>query len=403
MPFDKRYCVILLPEAPVQVTYSYQTRRSGGIVLPASRPSKPRTKSSTRVRGEPRETSRKEPRANRSTIWVLSDGTAGMRLQAIALGDALVAADAHNQTNLVDVILTLPWWARRFPRLAAILPLSWLRAGLRAGIKAGRHPASGQPDLSAGMPDIAITCGRRMAGISIAIRRLGKAGGADTRTIHIQDPRLPPDYFDVLVVPQHDPARGPNIVTSLASLNRLDPAKIKQAAARLTSKWTSLPTPLVAVMLGGTNRRYRISADMADEMAARLANFAAKTGASLAMITSRRTPVDLLDRLTSSLDKTRYAVLDQHDDNPYPGILGIADAVIVTSDSVNMISEATVTGLPVLIADWQRESGRIGAFHDAMMAAGHCAPLADTLPKKGFLPLNEMPEIAKAVLMRLGR
>jgi len=186
-------------------------------------------------------------------------------------------------------------------------------------------------------------------------------------------------------------------------LNRLDTAKIKQAAACLTSKWTSLPTPLVAVMLGGTNRRYRISADMADEMAARLANFAAKTGASLAMITSRRTPVDLLDRLTSSLDKTCYAVLDQHDDNPYPGILGIADAVIVTSDSVNMISEATVTGLPVLIADWQRESGRIGAFHDAMMAAGHCAPLADTMPKKGFLPLNDMPEIAKAVLMRLGR
>jgi len=331
----------------------------------------------------------------KSIIWVLSDGAAGMRLQAIALGDALVAVDTNNQTSLADIILTLPWWARRLPRLANILPLSWLRAGLQS--------ASLQLDLTAGMPDIAITCGRRMAGISLAIRRLGRASQAGTRTIHIQDPRLPADYFDVLVVPQHDPARGPNIVTSLASLNRLNNSKIKQAARRLASKWTSLPTPVVAVMLGGANRRYHISAEMADGMAARLADFAAKTGASLAMITSRRTPLGLLDRLTSALDKTRYAVLDPHDDNPYPGILGIADAVIVTSDSVNMISEATVTGLPVLIAEWRRESGRIGSFCDAMIAAGHCAPLADTLPEKGFLPLNEMPEITQAVLMRLGR
>ena len=85
----------------------------------------------------------------------------------------------------------------------------------------------------------------------------------------------------------------------------------------------------------------------------------------------------------------------------YPGILGLVDAVIVTSDSVNMISEATITGLPVLIAEWQNETGRIAAFHDAMVAAGHIAPLRDQLPQDGFTPLFEMPGIIKSVLARL--
>ena len=81
--------------------------------------------------------------------------------------------------------------------------------------------------------------------------------------------------------------------------------------------------------------------------------------------------------------------------------MGLVDAVIVTSDSVNMISEATITGLPVLIAEWQNETGRIAAFHDAMMAAGHIAPLRDQLPQDGFTPLFEMPGIIKSVLARL--
>ena len=75
--------------------------------------------------------------------------------------------------------------------------------------------------------------------------------------------------------------------------------------------------------------------------------------------------------------------------------------MIVTSDSVNMISEATITGLPILIAEWQSETGRIGAFHDAMMAAGHIAPLLDHLPQEGFIPLFEMPAIVESVLARL--
>ena len=332
-----------------------------------------------------------ETNGENSQIWVISDGTAGMRLQAIALGDALIAADITNQTSLADIISKPSWWLRHLPRLVPFLPKTLLSSWL--GSIAGR--------LSKDKPAIIITCGRRMAGTSIALKQLSKAHAVGTRTIHIQDPRLPPHYFDILIVPQHDPARGANVLTNMASLNRLDMPKIADAANQLGKKWRALPAPRVAVLLGGANRRYDISAIMAKDMASRLADFAAKTGASLALIPSRRTPANLVTQLIAALGPLPYAVMDQAENNPYPGILGLVDAVIVTSDSVNMISEATITSLPILIADWKSETGRIGAFHDAMMAAGHITSLRDQLPRDGFTPLFEMPTIVKAVLARL--
>jgi uncharacterized protein len=367
-----------LPEDRAQVTYSYQTDQDGDITLPTSTP--------LPSLGKTAETS-----GENAQIWVISDGTAGMRLQAIALGEALIATDTTNQTSLDDIIIKPSWWLRHLPRLVPFLPKALLSSWL----------GSIGDRLSKDKPAIIITCGRRMAGTSIALNRLSKAHAVGTSTIHIQDPRLPPHYFDILVVPQHDPARGANVVTSMASLNRLDMSKIANAANQLGEKWRALPTPRVAVLLGGSNRRYGISAMMAKDMARQLADFAAKTGASLALIPSRRTPANLVTQLTAALGPLPYAVMDQAENNPYPGILGLVDAVIVTSDSVNMISEATITGLPILIAEWQSETGRIGAFHDAMIAAGHIAPMRDQLPQNSFTPLFEMPAIVNSVLARL--
>ena len=84
-------------------------------------------------------------------------------------------------------------------------------------------------------------------------------------------------------------------------------------------------------------------------------------------------------------------------------ILGIADAVIVTSDSVNMVSEAASTGKPVMIAYWTAETGRIAKFHQTMQRAGHTLPLAANLPKQAFVPLDETDMVRREINARLPR
>lgn len=354
-------------------------------------------------------------------IWVVSDGTAGMRLQAVALAEALIRA--RPGWSFDDFIITPHPLIRALPRAAAMLPglplygaASVTAGGDRGALARRPHPGH--------YPDILITCGRRMAGYALALKRRARVDGrvdgrADGRVdgrimqiVHLQDPRLSPSLFDALLVPQHDRARGPNVLVTAGSLNRLTLAGIQAAMMEIPSRWLETTRrAAVAVMLGGDNRRYRVTPEMGDAMADRLAAFAHTSGAMLMIMTSRRTPDGLVERVCAKLPSDAVMLPGEGEPNVYPGILGMAQAVIVSADSVNMASEAAITGKPVMIAPWQTataanpsgESGRIRAFHNHMFAAGHTVPLAGTIPHGPFKRLDEMAAVTDELLRLLER
>ncbi len=349
-----------------------------------------------------------------AALWVLSDGTAGMRLQAIGLAEALAR---HRPELAINEFQVIPHWLiRLLPRLghrASFLPLYASAVDLSVVQKRpdrGRHA------------DLLITCGRRMAGIGLALRARARAEGARTQLIHLQDPQLSPALFDVLVVPKHDRVRGRNVITMTGSLNRLTLESIQRSMMDLPSKWLVRDkVPCVVVMLGGDNKRYRISPKMTTTMAARLRAFAESEPMRLVLIPSRRTPALLVETLEASLGQKDVRIVGPNETNPYPGILGVADAIIVTSDSVNMVTESAITGKPVLIAGWNvpaseivggvtgeaaksvGERGRIAAFHRRMIDAGHTTPLANSLPRKRFTALDEIDEVCGHIFRILDR
>ena len=353
-------------------------------------------------------------------VRVVSDGTAGMRLQALALAESLQRARPDWKCD--EFTITPHPLTRAMPRLAAWLPSMPLygrapKGGATSGAAGGATGIPGTASLSrrphAGRyPDIMITCGRRMAGFALAMRRRAQADGKPMQIVQLQDPRLPPAMFDALVVPRHDRARGANVLVTTGSLNRLTLESIKAAMMTLPSRWlTTTRHTAVAVMIGGDNRRYRITPEMADGMADRLARFAAEAKVTLMIMASRRTPDGLVERLCANLPAGGAMLPLKGEPNVYPGILGLAQAVIVTSDSVNMASEAAITGKPVLIAPWQSaaetnpsgEAGRIRAFHDHMFAGNHTAPMAGTIPNGSFERLDEMAGLTEELLAVLER
>ena len=251
-----------------------------------------------------------------------------------------------------------------------------------------------------------------MAGFALALRRRAHAAGTPTQIVHIQDPRLAPRLFDALVVPRHDPARGPNVLVTTGSLNRLTLGAIQRAMMDMPSRWLGATRrTAVAVMLGGDTRRYRVTDAMAAAMATRLAEFATANTAQLIITASRRTPEGLVARITAALPADQVMLPQDDEPNIYPGVLGLAQATIITADSVNMASEAAISGKPVMIAPWRAatpdnpsgEAGRIRAFHDAMFAAGHTVPLGQTIPSGPFERLDEMDDLATRLLALLGR
>ncbi len=316
--------------------------------------------------------------AGQLTCWALSDGKAGTENQCLGLAEALGLA---------------PTVKRVRPRP----PWSWLPVAL--GVPPPAAMSAGAGALAPPWPALLIASGRRSVPFSLAIRRLSRG---TTFTVQIQDPRIAPHRFDLLAVPRHDHVQGANVIETLGALNRITPERLREAAARFAPAFEHLPRPLVAVLVGGSSGSYRLSAETTDRLCDKLADLSRAAGAGLAVTPSRRTGeanVAVLGRRLAGLPAT---VWDGAGENPYFGLLGLADALVVTCDSVSMASEACATGKPVYIAELPGGNRKFREFHASLRAQGMTRPLVGELESWTYVPPNDTARVAKAVLGRMG-
>jgi hypothetical protein len=148
----------------------------------------------------------------------------------------------------------------------------------------------------------------------------------------------------------HDDITGPNVLKVLTALHHLTPDRLATAGAEWTPRLAHLPRPLTGVLLGGPTKNSPFGAADAAVLLERLTALCRATGGGAAIVPSRRTPDDAL-AVFAEAARTDPAlwVWDRCGDNPYAGVLAIADRLVVTGDSVSMISEALATPHPVEI------------------------------------------------------
>ena len=316
---------------------------------------------------------------NVKSCWIVTDGTTGMLKQSIAVAKSLNIEPTILQAYPTPIL-------RLFPTLAKIP--TWR-------LTMGRSPSW----IRGPYPDYIISCGRRMAGLSIGLRRISKG---KSKTIHIQDPGISPDYFDVLVVPSHDRIAAlqqsfSNLVISTGSLSWLAKKQIMAGKSDMNERFGPLDSPQIVVMLGGNNKRYRVSTSIIEKLAHDIFDYARLKNARLIIVLSRRTPKKARIIFQKLDEDKKHIIWDDERGNPYPDILSIADEIVVTSDSVNMVTEACLLGRPVFVAHWGEEQGRLAKFHGIMNDGGFTRPLSQA--GEAFKPkiLNQMPQIAKKI------
>ncbi|MCW5773592.1 MAG: mitochondrial fission ELM1 family protein [Rhodospirillaceae bacterium] len=298
------------------------------------------------------------------TCWVLTEGHAGMDNQALGMAEALGLAATRKAIKARK-----PW--RNLP------PRLWL--GWR-----GLDGLAGDP-LAPPWPDVTVGCGKQAALAAWLIRR---ASGGRTFTIHVQTPPLPAKGFDVLVVPRHDGVTGPNVVVTEGAVHRVTRAQLEAAARHFAPRYAALPSPRVAVLIGGSNNRYRLTPQRMQVLADQLATLA-KGGAGLMVTPSRRTEPEAAHILERALAGLSADIWDGSGENPYFGLLALADAVLVTRDSVSMVSEAVFAGKPVHVIDLEGRSRRIELFHAHMEKQGYTRRFAGTLERWAFTPPDD--------------
>jgi uncharacterized protein len=282
-------------------------------------------------------------------VWVLHDGKPGMASQALGLAEA-------TGLDFVEKWLAIsrPW--------AWLPPQLWLHP-LAA-------PGPGGARLTPPWPDLVIGCGRNTVRPALAIRR---ASGGRTIAAQIQDPGMGRGGFDLCVVPQHDRLHGPRVVVTRGAVHRVTAERLA-AARRRFPELAALPRPILAVLIGGSNKAYRLTLRRVAEIAEAVATLLHERGGSALVTPSRRTGAAGLAVLSERLAGLSAAIWDGTAENPYFAYLGLADAVLATADSVSMISEAAATGKPVHIFALDGGNAKFARFHRIMQDAGITRP-----------------------------
>ncbi|KOR47153.1 nucleoside-diphosphate sugar epimerase [Xanthomonas oryzae] len=309
--------------------------------------------------------------------WALSDGRAGNARQAEALARAL-QSEGFQAIHLQP---KAPWrWAA--PRQ---LP------GAQQAFGAPFDRQLQQP------PALAIGCGRQAA---LATRLLR---GRGSRSVQILDPRLDPRHWDLLVVPEHDALRGGNVLTLLGSLHPVDDAWLAAGRAAFPAV-AGLPGPRLALLIGGPTDQVPWTSQALAALCTRVSAHLRTLGGSLLVTTSRRTPGDAIAALRAACAGLPHLLwCDERDGpNPYAGLLGWADAIVASADSVNLLSEACATRVPVAAAFVEQARGRVATYLQALRQRQRLHLVDKVLASAvDIVPVRETERIAMQVRARL--
>jgi hypothetical protein len=312
------------------------------------------------------------------SCWIITEGHAGMEAQCRGLADAL---------GLSPVIKRV-----RIRRMWSVIPKRLWFAPLEA-------LAADSDRLDPPWPDLVISCGSVGAPLAATIRR---ASGGRTRAVHIQDPKMDPHRFDLIIAPRHDRLSGDNVLASKAAIHPVTPQKLAEGARRWQPVLAGLPRPWIAVLIGGSNGRHRFTPETVRRLADDLANLARRTGGSLAVTPSRRTGAENETVLRERLQGVPAFIWDCKGENPYFGLLGLADAIVVTEDSVSMTSEAVATGKPVYVVALAGESRRLRRFHRMLMEDGITRPFDGSFASWTYEPPDDTAHAAAEIRRRFG-
>lgn len=262
-------------------------------------------------------------------VWLVTGYRAGERSQILALAEALGWPFELKELSY-----------RKYEFRTSLLRGSDLR-----GIRLQQSSALAPP-----WPDLVISAGMRNEPVGRWIR--AQAGGR-TRLVHIGRPWARPENFDLLITtPQYRLAQRDNILHNTTTLHRATPDRLGAQAERWRAHYARLPRPYVGVVLGGNSGPYTLGPRSAAHIARQVNRLAGERGASLLITSSARTSPRALEAFSAALDRPfdLYRWRPGDAGNPYYGILGLSDALVVTADSISMLSEACATAKPVYMA-----------------------------------------------------
>lgn len=309
-------------------------------------------------------------------IWLLTDNRPGNNNQVLGVADGL---------ELPYVIKEIHYSS--FVRLPNIL---------RGASLLGVH-AHSKSMLAPPYPDLLLSAGRKLAPVALYIK---KQSQGTTKLVHFMRPNAHEKSFDLIVLPEHDGVKQRNNLMVIAGApHRVTQAKLHDAKEKWLPTFEHLLPPRIALLVGGDTKKNPFTLDHAKELADKANSYRKQHGGSFMVTTSRRTSSEAANTLEKMLEGTIYFHrFGQGGENPYMGMLSVADSIITTGDSISMCSESCSTGKPVFIyAPEDLTPTKHQRFHQTLYRANNAKPLGQHGTFKNYTPLNDTLNIANRI------
>ena len=246
--------------------------------------------------------------------------------------------------------------------------------------------------------DVIISCGRKSVIPSIVLK---KNSNKKIVNIHIQNPKVSLENFDIVVAPDHDSLDGPNVLISKGAIHYLTLDEIEKAKDYLVSK-IEKQKEVITLILGGPTKYYNYDNESMIQIFSKINKQIIEKNLQLIIIPSNRTPEKIIQFAKEYFNKNRL-IIDNVDKQAYLSSLALAKYIIVTCDSSSMISEAALTGKPVYVAmiPSMRNDKRFQKFRNLLQSMNIIRKLEDDLDTWSYEKLDETNRIAKQIKEKL--
>jgi KDO2-lipid IV(A) lauroyltransferase len=268
-------------------------------------------------------------------------------------------------------------------------------------------------------PDYVISAGARAAGLNIFLARANLASNiAILRPGH-----FPLGLFTRVILPRHDIVKAPSspgVIEVQTAPNLVDRKYLEDNALALQNRFSHLKSShasKLGVLVGGDTRGLVMYEQQIRVILHQLKDIAERFQVDLLVTTSRRTSVaieQVLSRELKDFPRTALLIIANRSNVPEAvgGILGLSDHVVVSGESISMVSEAAASGkktvvFPVDGPNMTPVRNKYTAFAEELAARGHIAcsgtrSLADTLDglfknKIRLKPVNDSAVISAAL------
>ena len=304
--------------------------------------------------------------------WILSDNLIGHEKQSISLAEKL------NINYKIIKIKKLNFIERKFSFFFNLKKKNFFKSPF---------------------PKLIISCGKHTAYYSKLIK---KKLNKEIFSIFIQKPPININNFDLVIVPKHDNCKGSNVIETQGALTKINFEYIKRINKK-KKKPNILKKTFISVLIGGNSRHHKITRSILDQIINKLNLIQKKNKIKIFILFSRRTiKNDYLYLKKNLLNKNFVFILPESKKVSYLDALSFAKAIIVTSDSVSMVTESCSTGKPTYIIDIPTKSKKFSLFIKNLIDLKLAYYLKDSISLKNRKKaLNDIDEVVKKIKKKL--